>query len=110
MKHWDKTSAVNIHWYSGPIDTLKELIDLGCYFSINPAIYYSEGHQKALSIIPIEQILTESDGDVFYKRLNLLGEPSIVTKVVDKICEFKNYDKSELTAIISKNFYKYLHN
>ena len=77
---------------------------------MNPAIHYSVRHQKALSMIPIEKILTESDGDVFYKRINLLGEPSIVTKVLDKICELEKYDKVELTAIISKNFYKYLHN
>ncbi len=107
-KYWDKNSNVNIHWYSGPTDVLHNLIDLGCYFSINPAIYYSTGHQNALEIVPLERLLTESDGDVFYKPLNLLGEPSIIPVVINKICELKNYEKNELERNILFNFKNYL--
>lgn len=108
--YWDRVSAINIHWYSGPVDTLQKLIELGCYFSINPAIHYSKGHQNALSVIPLSRIMTESDGDVFYKPLNQLGEPSIVLQVVDKICELKNYKKDELVENIGLNYRKYMQN
>lgn len=105
---WDKTSSINIHWYSGPLDALKGLIDLGCYFSINPAIYYSKGHQNALLEMPLERLLTESDGDVFYKQLNQLGEPSIIPKVLDHICLLKKSEKVELANVIKSNFDSYL--
>ena len=106
--NWDKTSTINIHWYSGPLDSLQKLIELGCFFSINPAVYYSTGHQNALKIIPSEKILTESDGDVFYKPINELGEPSLVIKVVNKICELKNLEKEELINTIAMNFLEYI--
>ena len=106
---WNKAGSVNIHWYSGSLDTLEGLIELGCYFSINPAIYYSQGHQNALQKMPIERLLTESDGDVFYKQLNLLGEPSVIPQVLDKICKIKKYEKEELANLIVSNFDMYLH-
>ena len=107
-ENWDKTASVNIHWYSGPIEYLTELVDLGCYFSINPAIYYSKSHQEALYKLPIERILTETDGDVFYKPINLLGEPSVVSMVLEKVSELKNIDKNELAESIILNFKEYL--
>lgn len=106
--YWDKTASVNIHWYSGPIDVLTKLLDLGCYFSINPAIYYSKSHQDALQKLPIDRVLTETDGDVFYKPMNILGEPSIVTIVLDKISELKNINKSELAESVILNFKEYM--
>ena len=107
-KNLDKTTKVNIHWYSGPQNVLQKLIELGCYFSINPAVHYSMAHQNATKIIPTERILTESDGGVFYKPINQLGEPSMVIKVLDKICELKKEDKEELINNVTLNFLRYI--
>lgn len=107
-KYWDRSVNVNIHWYSGSESTLKQLIELGCYFSINPAIQYSQAHQRALQHIPIENILSESDGDVFYKQLNLMGQPGIIPIVIDKIAELKKMSKNEIVEFIEINFEKYL--
>ena len=31
-----------IHWYSGPMDVLKAMIDFGCYFTIGVEVLYSD--------------------------------------------------------------------
>lgn len=108
IEHWDKSAHTNIHWYSGSEETLKGLIDLDCYFSINPAIHYSSAHQRALSIIPSDKILSESDGDVFYKPLNRMGEPSIIPLVINKIAEIRKMSEEEVTNNIILNFNDYI--
>lgn len=107
-KNWDRQSTVNIHWYSGTIETFEKLKQLGCYFSVNPAVHYSKNHIAIVSKIPDDKLLTESDGDVFYKPITQLGEPGIIPKVVDKICVIRNTDKKEMCNIIDLNFEKYL--
>lgn len=57
------------HWYSGPLDTLRELLDRGFYVSATPAVEYSEPHRQALKEVPLERLLLETDAPVVYKGL-----------------------------------------
>ncbi|MHA2365848.1 MAG: TatD family hydrolase [Candidatus Hodarchaeales archaeon] len=98
---------INIHWYSGPDSELQKLINLGCFFSVGPAIYYSR-HKKVVEKVPIERLLTESDGDVKYKSLGIVGEPAHIPMVVEKISEMKSIDLNELTSILFNNAMRYL--
>jgi TatD DNase family protein len=50
------------HWYSGPVNLIKEIIDKGYYFSINPAMIRSVNGKKIIQAIPKHRVLTESDG------------------------------------------------
>ncbi len=101
-----KPYLVNVHWYSGPINVLKKLVDLGVYFSITPAISYSLTHQRVVEQVPIEQLLTESDGNVKYK--GIIGEPSLVSTVVEKISEIKGIDILEVEKQVIENVNRYL--
>lgn len=49
------------HWYSGPLNLIPQVIDLGGYFSINEAMTLSEKGRKIISKIPLDRLLTESD-------------------------------------------------
>jgi TatD DNase family protein len=50
------------HWYTGPGYLIKEIVENGYYFSINPAMIRSANGKKIISQIPRHRILTESDG------------------------------------------------
>ena len=52
---------VIFHWYSGPVNIIKEIVDQGYYFSINEAMTLSENGRKIIAAIPRERILTETD-------------------------------------------------
>lgn len=51
-----------LHWFSGSFSELDRAINLGCWFSIGPAMFASEKGRKLVARMPRERILTESDG------------------------------------------------
>ncbi len=53
---------VILHWYSGTIKQLELAISNGFYFSVNHQMTLSENGRKIISKIPIDRILTETDG------------------------------------------------
>lgn len=59
LKH--KIRNAIFHWYSGSITILKQILESGYYFSINPSMVNSKSGQKLISEIPIDKILTETD-------------------------------------------------
>ena len=50
------------HWYSGPLTVLDQAVQSGHYFSINPAMIRSKNGRNIIDRIPLNRILTESDG------------------------------------------------
>ena len=51
-----------LHWFSGNSGELRRAIDLGCWFSVGPAMLNGERGRKLASRMPRDCILTESDG------------------------------------------------
>ncbi len=64
------------HWYSGPIDILKELLLMGYYISATPALNYSPKHREAVIAAPLKQILIETDAPTAYQ--GLVSTPALV--------------------------------
>lgn len=100
-------NRVNIHWYSGPGDILEKLANKGVYFSVGPAIHYSK-HREVVRKVDLDQLLSESDGDVKYKAINLTGEPAIIPKVVQEIANILQKDHNEVADQLYENAMKYL--
>ncbi len=51
-----------LHWFSGTSRELDRAIDLGCWFSVGPAMLRSERGRKLAARMPRDRLLTESDG------------------------------------------------
>lgn len=51
-----------LHWFSGSFRDLDRAIDLGCWFSVGPAMLRTEKGKTLTTKMPRERILTESDG------------------------------------------------
>lgn len=51
-----------LHWFSGTRQQLKQAIEMGCYFSIGPAMLSSKKGYELAQLMPIEKILIETDG------------------------------------------------
>lgn len=51
-----------IHWFTGSAMQLHELIDIGCYFSLNCNMISNQRKLSLLPLIPSDKILIESDG------------------------------------------------
>ena len=53
------------HWYSGPLDVLKDILDSGYYISASPSLAYSPPSREAVNYAPIERVMIETDSPVF---------------------------------------------
>lgn len=51
-----------LHWFTGTKNQLNRAIDMGCWFSVGPAMLNTKKGVELVSIIPRDRILTETDG------------------------------------------------
>lgn len=51
-----------LHWFTGTRSEAKRAVDLGCYFSVNATMLGNEKRAAITRDLPLERILTETDG------------------------------------------------
>jgi len=51
-----------LHWFSGTSRELDRAVNLGCWFSVGPAMLRGEKGRQLVARMPKDRILTESDG------------------------------------------------
>jgi len=94
------------HWYSGPIDVLREIEGQGYYITINPCVRFQKKHSTVLKKASIEHILTESDGPYKYRGLDL--HPFMVKDLVNYIAQIKGIEEEIVKRQILTNAKKFL--
>ncbi|HIE14514.1 TPA: TatD family deoxyribonuclease [Candidatus Bathyarchaeota archaeon] len=78
------------HWFSGPEEILKDLLDHGYYISATPAAAYSKEHRRAISEAPLENLVLETDSPVKYR--GEISEPSWLIRCLEYVAEIKEID------------------
>lgn len=104
LKEFSIKGAV-FHWYSGPLSLLKEIVEEGHYFSINPAMIESTNGCKIIAKIPRDRMLTETDGP-FIKiegKIITSHDISLVLKYLSNLWEC-SYEDAEFQ--VKNNFNK----
>ena len=95
---------VQVHWFAGSPELIKEGIKRGYYFSVTPAVLYSEKMRRVVELVPLDHLLTESDGPVTYKgQTSFTGEPALMETVVREIAQIKQQPPTEIEPILYKN-------
>lgn len=51
-----------LHWFTGTIGELRRASDLGCWFSVGPAMLRTKNGRRLVEGMPPDRVLTESDG------------------------------------------------
>ncbi|MDK6028006.1 TatD family hydrolase [Ignisphaera sp. 4213-co] len=96
------------HWYTGPAELLREIVNEGFYIGINVAAKIQKKHLEIIKIAPLESIVTESDGPYNYRGL-VLG-PAMLPELIALIAKIKNVDEKTVREAIWRNFYIILKN
>lgn len=94
-------SKAVFHWYSGPNEILKKILDNGYFVSATPAVWHSPKHRNAIEMTPVESILLETDTPVKYGGVP--SEPSDVTQVLNMVAKIKNISIDKLADITTNN-------
>lgn len=98
-----KISNAIFHWYTGSQSLINSIVESGYYFSLNPSMITSENGRKIISKIPLERILTESDGP-FIKINKEIIKPENVILVIDYLSKERNLTSKEVENIVYNNY------
>lgn len=99
----NKIKSAVFHWYSGPLNLIDKAVNMGHYFSINPAMIKSKNGQRIIERIPPDRILTETDGP-YVKIKGRPAEPKDVNLVVSYLNKIWDIPTAEVEYKIRSNF------
>jgi TatD DNase family protein len=91
-----------LHWFSGSAAELIEAIDLGCWFSVGPAMVRTANGRDLLRQIPAQILLPESDGP-FVRDGKRPVMPWQVDSVYAAVAELKSVPLDELHIRLDEN-------
>jgi TatD DNase family protein len=97
-----KSGIPILHWFLATKKQISKAIDLGCYFSIGPAMLISARARKVISWLPDERILLETDGPFAKVDRNILF-PSNVQSVIEYLSNDRGRSREEVLAKLSNN-------
>lgn len=103
LERYDVKRAI-IHWYSGPLDILRAMVQFGAYFTVGVEVLYSDTIRSIAKEIPDHLLLTETDNPGGLKWLKgVVGMPKDIEKVVDAIAGARGSPPALITRMIHEN-------
>lgn len=102
LKDYNIRSAV-FHWFTGSLNILKSVIAAGHYISINTAMINSQKGQKIISNIPINRVLTETDGP-YIQLKGRPAKPPDVELILEYLSNVWNVPFHEAEKQVKNNF------
>ena len=104
LERYDVRRAV-VHWYSGPLDILRALVDYGAYFTFGVELQTSAEIRRILRIVPPERTLTETDNPGGLQWLSgTVGMPEALLQVVGAIAAVRETSPESAAQTIEANF------
>lgn len=92
-----------LHWFSGTSAEVARALDAGCWFSINPLMGKTPNGLKIIDAIPIERMLTETDGPFARDTDGSTLAPGAVAKAVKLIARSKKMSENAVQCQLVKN-------
>ena len=91
-----------LHWFTGTQSEAKRALELGCYLSINAGMLDKERHAAMVQTIPLDRILTETDGP-FTRTGERPSQPVDVAIVVEALGRLRGMQAAEMADVIRGN-------
>jgi len=97
-----KSGTPILHWFLGTKKQVLKAVELGCYFSIGPAMLQSARGKKVVSWLPQDKVLLETDGP-FAKVDGKILFPSNVNLVLEYLKLLWDVDTQSVMNRLSQN-------
>ncbi|AKB42338.1 Putative deoxyribonuclease YcfH [Methanosarcina vacuolata Z-761] len=94
--------TVIYHCYSGPLETMKEIVDMGYYISLATLVCFSEHHQTLAEAVPLENLLLETDSPFLSPRKGR-NEPAFIVDSVPVVAQLKDMEPAEIAKSTTEN-------
>lgn len=92
-----------LHWFTGNKGQLQRAIDMGCWFSVGPAMIQSTRGKSLVKLMPKDRILMESDGP-FVKVSNRAALPTDTELVKKELGLIWALTKNETEKLLLNSF------
>jgi len=103
LRHYNIQRAI-VHWYSGPLDVLRAMVDHGFYFTVGVAVLYSQHVQTIARNLPSDLLLTETDNPGGPQSLTgTRGRPLLIKDVIHKLAELRKVKTEVIIDIVQTN-------
>lgn len=105
LDHLEKYPAAGVsilHWFSGTQRELSRAVNLGCWFSVGPAMLAGERGRLLASRMPRERVLTETDGP-FAQVDGRPASPWDVDRAVDQLALVWRTSREETSGQLLEN-------
>lgn len=99
----DFPGKIILHWFSGTVSSLEKAIRNGYYFSINSRMIKSNTGSRLIKKIPIDRILTETDGPFIIENNNKCSPLNIASTLSD-LASLISTEQLEMKHIVYSNF------
>ena len=99
----ENAEMVHMHAFDAKPSTVRMGIEAGFYFSIPTSIFYAPQKQKLARLVPLSQMLLETDSPYMAVERNARNEPAFVAPVVGAIAEIKGVLAEEVEAATTAN-------
>jgi len=102
-----KVKKVLLHWFSNPISALPKAVENGYCITEGPVTVYSNGIRDVVRKVPLNNLMTETDGPVRYFKSPFDGKrttPAFIPLVIEAIAEVKRMDVDDVATQILSNF------
>lgn len=110
LEHYDIQRAI-VHWYSGPLDTFRTMVEFGAYFTVGVEVLYSDHIQAIARDLPDHLLLTETDNPGGLKWLKgTAGMPGILNEVIQAIAKIRQTTASKVAQTVHDNFFCLIQN
>lgn len=94
--------TVIYHCYSGPVETMREIVDMGYYISLATLVCFSEHHQTLAEAVPLENLLLETDSPFLSPRKGR-NEPAFIVDSVPIVAQLKDMEPAEIAKSTTEN-------
>jgi TatD DNase family protein len=102
VRHPDAGIPV-LHWFTGTKSELRRAIEMGCWFSVGPAMAATKKGSEIIAALPKSKVLTETDGPfgTVNKRQLLPGD---VGGALNALARCWHVDRQEAAATVLSTF------
>ena len=105
-EHKPEYSGV-MHCYSGSVELLKDVLDLGLYIGLDGPLTFTNAKtpKEVCEAIPLDRLLVETDSPYLspHPLRGTVNEPKNIALVVDEITRLKGISKKHILDVIYEN-------
>jgi TatD DNase family protein len=96
---------VVLHWFSGKVGEIQRATALGCYFSVNSEMLQGEYGRNIATNIPLERLLTETDGP-FTSIKNRPMQPADIGSTLETLAQLRGLSVPDLAGVVQENLFE----